>query len=74
MIRANPLCSPGLQSGGAGFQTRQNAPERKLRALEAAEKFGTGQERQGLKPDIFSIVYGPTKVVPRYKTEHFRSP
>jgi hypothetical protein len=29
-----------------------------------AEKFGSGQERQGLKPDIFSIVYGPTKVVP----------
>jgi len=30
----------------------------------SAEKFGSGQERQGLKPDIFSIVYGPTKVVP----------
>jgi hypothetical protein len=27
-------------------------------------KVGAGQERQGLKPDIFSIVYGPTKVVP----------
>jgi len=26
-----------------------------------AEKFESGQERQGLKPDIFSIVYGPTK-------------
>ena len=31
---------------------------------EPAEKFATGQERQGLKPEIFSIVYGPTKVVP----------
>jgi hypothetical protein len=31
---------------------------------ETAEEFGTGQDRQGLKPDIFSIVYGPTKVVP----------
>jgi len=35
-------------------------------AEQAAEKFGTGQERlpQGLKPDIFSILYGPTEVVP----------
>ena len=32
--------------------------------LASAEKFGTGQDRQGLKPEIFSIVYGPTKVVP----------
>jgi hypothetical protein len=31
---------------------------------EPAEKFATGQDRQGLKPEIFSIVYGPTKVVP----------
>jgi hypothetical protein len=30
----------------------------------SAEKFGSGQERQGLKPEVFSIVYGPTKVVP----------
>jgi hypothetical protein len=35
-----------------------------LRGYRAAEKFGTGQERQGLKPDLFPIVYGPTKVVP----------
>jgi len=28
------------------------------------EKFESGQERQGLKPKIFSIVCGPTKVVP----------
>jgi len=28
------------------------------------EKFESGQERQGLKPDVFSIVCGPTKVVP----------
>jgi hypothetical protein len=33
-------------------------------AWEAEEKFATGQERQGLKPDIFAVVYGPTKVVP----------
>ena len=35
-------------------------------ALQAAEKVGTGRERrpQGLKPDVFSIIYGPTKVVP----------
>jgi tRNA uridine 5-carboxymethylaminomethyl modification enzyme len=37
---------------------------------ESTEKFGTGQDRQGLKPaaarqpDIFPTVYGPTKVVP----------
>jgi hypothetical protein len=37
-------------------------------------KLGDGQQRQGLKPGIFSIVYGPTKVVPWYKTELFRSP
>jgi hypothetical protein len=24
---------------------------------------------QGLKPDVFAILYGPTKVVPRYKTQ-----
>jgi hypothetical protein len=35
----------------------------KARLLKAAEKFGTGQDWQGLKPDVFSIVYGPTKVV-----------
>jgi hypothetical protein len=35
-----------------------------LRRYRATEKFGTGQERQGLKPDLFPIVYGPTKVVP----------
>ena len=44
-------------------------------ASQAAEKFGTGQEKtypfdklragsQGLKPDVVSIIYGPTKVVP----------
>jgi len=36
-------------------------------ALQAAEKVRTKQEKQylrGLKPDVFSIVYGPTKVVP----------
>jgi hypothetical protein len=33
-------------------------------ALVAEEKFGTGQDRQGLMPGVFSIVYGPTKVVP----------
>jgi hypothetical protein len=27
-------------------------------------KLGDEQQRQGLKPGIFSIVYGPTKVVP----------
>jgi hypothetical protein len=32
--------------------------------IEAADKVVAGQERQGLKPVIFSIVYGPTKVVP----------
>jgi hypothetical protein len=31
---------------------------------EAAEKLGTWQELQGLKPNVVSIVYGPTKVVP----------
>jgi hypothetical protein len=31
---------------------------------QAADKFTTGQELQGLKPVIFLIVYGPTKVVP----------
>jgi hypothetical protein len=32
--------------------------------LAAAEKFEIGQPRQGLKPDSFSVVYGPTEVVP----------
>jgi hypothetical protein len=32
-VGAIPWCSPGLQSGGAGFQTRVNAPVYKLRAL-----------------------------------------
>jgi hypothetical protein len=31
---------------------------------EAAEKFAIEQELQGLKPVMFWIVYGPTKVVP----------
>ena len=31
---------------------------------DAAEKFGTGQDRQGLKPILFWFFYGPTKVVP----------
>jgi hypothetical protein len=30
-------------------------------ALEAAERFATGQERQGRKPNLFRFVYGPTK-------------
>jgi hypothetical protein len=55
--------------GGRGFsrdgsrlcvRTRKEPSE----ALEAAEKFGTGQEKQGLKPKVFSFVYGTTKVVP----------
>ena len=29
---------------------------------------------QGRKPDIFSIIYGPTKVVPSHKTEFFPRP
>jgi hypothetical protein len=33
-------------------------------AKEAGEKFGTGQDRQGLKPILFWFFYGPTKVVP----------
>jgi len=36
-------------------------------ALQAAEKFGRPGRidvPQGLKPDVFSIIYGPTKVVP----------
>jgi hypothetical protein len=33
-------------------------------AEEAAGKIETGQVPQGLKPIVFSIVYGPTKVVP----------
>jgi hypothetical protein len=33
-------------------------------AEDSSEKFGTGQLPQGLKPDVCSIVYGPTKVVP----------
>jgi hypothetical protein len=44
-------------------------------SYEAAEKVGFGAGKtypfdklragsQGLKPDVFSIVYGPTKVVP----------
>jgi hypothetical protein len=35
------------------------------RAKEAAKKsmFGQKSVPQGLKPDVFSIVYGPTKVV-----------
>jgi hypothetical protein len=32
-------------------------------AFRASEKFETGQGWQGLKPEIFSTVYGPTKVV-----------
>jgi hypothetical protein len=42
----------------------QSALELEKQGHKAAEKFGTGQERQGLKPDIFLVVYGPTKVVP----------
>jgi hypothetical protein len=36
------------------------------KAKEAAEKLELCRKNvpQGLKPDVFSIVYGPTKVVP----------
>jgi len=37
-----------------------------VRAEQAAEKLGTERKDvpQGLKPDVFSIIYGTTKVVP----------
>jgi hypothetical protein len=39
---------------------------RKTGAKQAAENSRSGKKDvpQGLKPDVFSIVYGPTKVVP----------
>jgi hypothetical protein len=47
-----------------GLKSLRESWKAALRGYRAAEKFRTGQERQGLKPDIFPIVYGPTKVVP----------
>jgi hypothetical protein len=38
--------------------------EADLRTKRTTEKFGAGRERQGLKPEMLPIVYGPTKVVP----------
>jgi hypothetical protein len=35
--------------------------------LEAAEKFGTGQERQGLKPDFFQSFMARLKSCPDTK-------
>jgi hypothetical protein len=35
-----------------------------LRGSRGCGKFGTGQKWQELKPNIFAIVFGPTKVVP----------
>jgi hypothetical protein len=38
----------------------------KLPAQQAAEKSGPNRKHvpQGLKPDIFSIIYGPSEAVP----------
>ena len=49
------------------FRTCSTENRRWSEALQAAEKPAIGQEKdvpQGLKADVFSIVYGPTKVVP----------
>jgi hypothetical protein len=43
---------------------RENFKSRHQGLKGAAEKLGTEQESQGLKPGIFPDVYGPTKVVP----------
>jgi hypothetical protein len=67
--------SPGLKalnSYVAAFPRALNRVRNKLvseqildaAAEDSAEKFGTGQLPQGLKPDVYWIVYGPTKVVP----------
>ena len=38
----------------------------KAMALKLRKKFASDRKAkpQGLKPDVFSIIYGPTKVVP----------
>jgi hypothetical protein len=56
--RCSDVLSPGFS------HTLFRVCVRVRKAGISAEKFGSGQERQGLKPDIFSIVYGSTKVVP----------
>jgi hypothetical protein len=54
----HPLPYAGNQSVG---------PHRRIvlaMTKEVAEKFRAGQDRQGLKPIFYQVVFGTTKVVP----------